>query len=809
MKKELAILALGMVVPLCSCRHINTNGKLVLSHEGKTDYSIVYNMKVEDAVVNPAVKDLAHFLGEITGAEFPVVEKSEGPKIYIGVTAPGDTRAFQSRERRIRSVGRDIYIYGDYRYGTAGAIYRFLDTFCGCRWFTATGDMKVPRNPDLSFNALDFSHVPSFKSIEHGGRWSTAVVNPDIRAWVRRNNSFLMPNYSFGEPDDAWNYIGPVTHTLFAYMPPIIRKPRSFNDDGAFCAGPHLSLAGKEFFSTHPEYFTMNSQGKRVPNKQLCFSNPEVRAKLLEHVTNAITYEKYNSDEYAVMDFSQNDYGGGFCHCPGCTELAKKYGTPGGPYFDFLKEMGEHFKPIYPKLTFRFFAYQEDMTGIPPKGLQFPDNMSVIIAPLAQDFSKPFTDKYNVRFLNQMRVWGKLCKEVWLWNYPTLYPHGIHIYSLFPGIYRNTENMKLAYDAGVRYIIGEQGGSVVHGCSFKELNVYLQSRMAEDVNVDVNAEIKEFCDACYGAASDEMQAYLKDADSECRKDPGYFHYYFDPRVMHELHSGRNLVRWQKAFNKMESLVSGDKRALFNVRRARINLDAITLLNYPYFAAYDKTFAEKETLQAVYDRYCKYVTEDADEQYKNVNDKAAKQWHINSFILEGARMPYEFYKRHHTYPKELIEKYGEENLMSAMPCQIRSQPAYWGDETESGYAVKVGYTEEKIGIQQVYVGTKDDLPWNTSHYIPFPNPLFSSKNKELFKSKPGYNCYYAGTGKLTTAGKLSLKTIPSRRAEFFIGEFYDAAKPNQEYDFYISLKDNGDGKTMMVDRVVLARKVATK
>ena len=77
--------------------------------------------------------------------------------------------------------------------------------------------------------------------------------------------------------------------------------------------------------------------------------------------------------------------------------------------------------------------------------------------------------------------------------------------------------------------------------------------------------------------------------------------------------------------------------------------------------------------------------------------------------------------------------------------------------------------------------------------------------ELFKSKPGYHCYYAGSGKLSVRGDLTLKTVPTRKACFFIGEFFDENNPNQEYDFYISLKDKGDGKTMLVDRVVLAKK----
>ena len=465
MKKLLIAAALATVAALSV-----TGDELKLASGGKTDYTIIYKFS-RDALLDLSVRDFAGILKEITGATFPVREDADGPKIYIGRRAPGDDAPFRSRERRIKSVGKDLYIYGDYRFGTSGAIYNFLHYFCNCRWYTATGDKRIPKNPNLSFDAIDYKHVPSFKSIEHGGKHVSAVKNRGIRAWTRRNNAFLMPKYAFGEPDDAWKYIGPVTHTLAAYIPPIKRKPRTFNYDKTFFAGPHPCLKDKAYFKDHPEYFSLDKNGKRVHTKQVCFSNPEVRKLLLENVGKVIKAEKYDPDQYAVLDFTQNDRSGGFCFCRNCRKLEEKYKTPGGAYFDFLVELGNHFIKKYPKLMIRFFSYQEDMTGIPPTGLKFPENLSVIIAPLRQDFSKPLTHPYNRRFLNQMRTWGTLCKEIWFWNYPTLYTHGMGFYSIFPGVYRNTENLKLAYDAGVRYIIAEQGGGLEQGYTFKELNV--------------------------------------------------------------------------------------------------------------------------------------------------------------------------------------------------------------------------------------------------------------------------------------------------------------------------------------------------
>ena len=337
--KKLSVSLILALAALTLCAEIK------LAEGGKTDYTIIYR-KSGDVLLDPAVRDLADTLKEITGATFPVKTEAAGPKIFIGKRAPGDTAEFQSRERRIKSVGDDLYIYGDYRFGTSAAIYNFLYYFCNCRWYTATGDKRIPKNPDLKFDAIDYRHVPSFKSIEHGSKAAPSANNRGIRDWTRRNNAFLMPNYAFGAPDDGWTYIGPVTHTLAAYIPPIARKPRTFNDDKSFFAGPHPCLADKRYFETNPEYFSLNAIGKRVHTMQVCFSNPEVRKLLLENVEKVLRAEKYDPNQYAVLDFSQNDRSGGFCFCRNCRKLERKYKTPGGAYFDFLVEMGT--APVIP-----------------------------------------------------------------------------------------------------------------------------------------------------------------------------------------------------------------------------------------------------------------------------------------------------------------------------------------------------------------------------------------------------------------------------------------------------------------------------
>ena len=44
----------------------------------------------------------------------------------------------------------------------------------------------------------------------------------------------------------------------------------------------------------------------------------------------------------------------------------------------------------------------------------------------------------------------------------------------------------------------------------------------------------------------------------------------------------------------------------------------------------------------------------------------------------------------------------------------------------------------------------------------------------------------------------------RSARFFLGSQYDPNDPDRKYDIYLSVKDGGDGKSLLVDRMVLAK-----
>ena len=800
MKKLFTIIAL-----FCAAAAF-AGGKLTIAKDGKSRYTIGYDAENKDPVYRAALNDLSEHLREITGAYIPLAYQSGGPRIIVGQRAPGDDAPFTGvRERRIKSVGNDIYIYGDGPFGTVGAIYDFLEKFCGCRWFGPwDGDTFIPKKPTLELDPIDYKHAPSFYSLELGGPWPSARKHPGVQNYLRRNRCFLQPNYSGADPQDGWKFIGPTTHGLSAFFPPGGHKPGSFEKQWA---GPHLALADKAYFKDHPEYFTLDKDGKRVDNRQLCFSNPDVRRILTENIETVLKYEKYKLDDYAMIDLSFNDRSGGFCECKNCKALEEKYQSPGGPYYDYLIELGSAFLKKYPRLVIRMMSYQPSMTGIPPvAGTKFPPNISVIVAPLIQDFSKPLSHPYNVKFRKEFEAWGRIAGKMWWWSYPVLYPHGIRAYALFPGVYRNDENIKFAYKNGTRYIISEMGGSVIHNCAFKKLNDYLQIRLSDDVNDNVDRIVKEYCDYVYGPAADLMIKYLRETHEESVNDPNYFIYYDDPRAMRSLHSPANLVRWQGYFDKMVKLCGDDKYRQLQIGRARINLDVMTLLTWEDIQKAEPRFATRDMLDTVGKRYIEEVKADNEDVYKAIKGGYGAGWELRQFLASGETA----YRTNASginapIPEALVEKYGRDNVRAIRIDGRVGVPKRTAEpDAANGVAVEVKIVDAKIVHMPTVMVKQADGTFarERDSFVEFSHNPFLRKCIPTYMRAKGYNPYYMGRTQLTAAETVVITGVDAK-VQFHIGASFDPENPAQEYDIYVSIKH------LELDRVLIDRMYVCK
>ena len=105
---------------------------------------------------------------------------------------------------------------------------------------------------------------------------------------------------------------------------------------------------------------------------------------------------------------------------------------------------------------------------------------------------------------------------------------------------------------------------------------------------------------------------------------------------------------------------------------------------------------------------------------------------------------------------------------------------------------------------VRVGTKGGLPWNDVVITDLRQPMLRPKEVEKIRREGGWHLYRVGRAKLSDSGMAALPTLPNRNVRFFLGAFYDPADPERKYDLYLSFKDGGDGKSLLIDRMVLAK-----
>ena len=214
--------------------------ELTLADGGKTEYKIVI---AEDAakIDKEAAADLAATLKEITGADFADAAGKE-KSIFVGVAAPGDKTPLKEFERRIVTEDGNLYIYGEGDYGANNAVYDFLRDELGCRWFTTSGDKKIPKQDKLVIGDLKKSVIPSIPYMT-ADRVNTR--SPELLRYSRRNAIV----------DELDNFIE--HYRLHAGQRIIPSGKVPFGGRIGNTIGPVECLKDKAYFDTHPEYFSM------------------------------------------------------------------------------------------------------------------------------------------------------------------------------------------------------------------------------------------------------------------------------------------------------------------------------------------------------------------------------------------------------------------------------------------------------------------------------------------------------------------------------------------------------------------------
>jgi hypothetical protein len=145
-------------------------------------------------------------------------------------------------------------------------------------------------------------------------------------------------------------------------------------------------------------------------------------------------------------------------------------------------------------------------------------------------------------------------------------------------VHRSARDIVLIRKAGADGIHMDQPVGTPNMTGFIELQNYLTSRLLRDPDLAIDPLIHDFMGFEYGPAAPLMKKYLDELEKATASAKVFIKWSARIGAFAPIFKSRDVVRWQKYFDEMEKLTSGDPEKNFSVRRVRLPLD-LTALNF--------------------------------------------------------------------------------------------------------------------------------------------------------------------------------------------------------------------------------------
>ena len=431
---------------------------------------------------------LKEHLDKIFGRDVRIIPESEWDRETPAILLKRDS-GLDKEEWNIESDGRNLTISGGWPRGLFYGVCEFLDTFGGVRWFTPI-EIKIPKKDSITVpDNQPFRRKPAFPL--------QRVVRPGMQEYPDYNRSHAFLKQNSVSLKDGW--------------------PSLFRTRGAGLAHNFWKLT-KAVPEGREDMLPISRGGLHERGKsemgpnQVCFSNPEFREVAKKEVAKWIAEEenfrktlKYPEACKALwIELSQNDVQD-WCHCKGCGELIRKYGSVSGAMLEFINDVASAF----PDHLFQTFAY--GFTQDPPKGIQARENVMIQMAFLTgSDLLRPMSHPNNETIRKQYDGWRDIVKHKSVWAYHRLY----HMSEAFPWpqccFWYIADNIRYYHNYGVEKIYLESEytyGNMIPSRAFHDLHNYLECKLMDNPDLDVAPLIEEFFQFQYGPAVEEMKAY--------------------------------------------------------------------------------------------------------------------------------------------------------------------------------------------------------------------------------------------------------------------------------------------------------------
>ena len=764
---------LTAVFALFSCL---SAAEIELAKNGKTAYTIV-TPDNPPQLERLAASDLKHFLKQVTGADFKVVKKSEAPaanRIFIGMAGQAAKLAGENKlaeqDAVIQCVGNDIYLYGKGKQGNLYAAYEFIENYLGCRFLDAHGFTYSPEKATLTVPAK--THIARYA---FPVRSLMTYIYPDIESATL----FFMRNRQNFDMAGQYNKNGNVYKTVLpAHAMPMLLPPFKYEKRLVKHLHPPVWLRDKAYFESNPEYFSMDEKGKRVPDRHLCFTNPDLQKELTKNILRLyddLKKQPANAGRVLLLNVSSYDKAYNLCLCKNCKAVQKQYKSAGAPLILYLIDLAKK----HPEIQFFTDAYQRSLTQIPPAlNEKLPDNLIINIAPINAHFSHSWAATSLNRLTRDDIVnWSKLTKRILLWYYPNPYIRdGRFMADPAVAMERIARDIRFLRDCGIEGTFFEHdAGGLCEHTNFTALQSYVMLKLFQNPDLDHNKLAKEFITLYYGKAAPAVQQYYNELDLSHRKFTAsgktWNHSYSNHYLTIE-----QMKAWNKLLEKAQKNVSGEHA--FHLRLLRLGLDAAII----------------EYLRMDFDK-------NLFDECKNRMRATIKELESKRQVRKSRRMTFserfekwisdiEKSRQAKPIPAEL-NKFGSKNIVIIEPELKKFESRFLKADGLANYGMALSTHLPDFGNFIASITKAGD------------DKIFDMKIPAAKIARNDYALYKFSAVRLTPDSAVKIMnafSIPIGK----VTNYDDLASLNVKYDVYLSLRYDGRFRNIYCDRVYLVK-----
>ena len=452
--------------------------KINIINNNHTTYHIVHSVNSTEAE-RYACMELQKYLYLSTNTLIPVFSDKcmkRSKEIIIGSARDSqvglELTGMSKEAFIIKEKDEEIYITGNSPRGILYGVYKFLEEFINFRCFTKDCE-KYDSIDNLSINK-DFSLIQDF-TFEYREVYFTDAFNGDFAAKNMLNSNLADLSSKHGNKVKWYNF------------------HHSFSD----------LINPKDYFDTHPEYFSL-IDGKRIKeHTELCLSNLDVFNLCLDKLRAWII----NNPECDIFSVAQDEWMGHFikmaCECENCKKIDEENNSQSGSIITFVNKLAEVLQDEFPNKLIHTFAYQYSRRT--PTKVVPHKNIIVRLCNIECSWSKSIEESASQNsngrdgmFLNDLVNWSKISNHLYIWDYAVNFRN----YLLpFPNFRSMAKNINLYKKYNVKGLLMQGNFSYGGKGYFDELKSYVIARLMRDDAEPLDVLIKDFCDNYYGKES--------------------------------------------------------------------------------------------------------------------------------------------------------------------------------------------------------------------------------------------------------------------------------------------------------------------